>query len=302
MERIKSLFDYSKYSFIAQIADHLRFKVDSFVIAGFLNLTYVTHYFIGLRLVEYFMQFIISALGVMRPVYSQYEGKGDFESIKNLFLGVTRISVILSFFLGSSIIFYGKAFIQRWMGSGYESSYYVLIILCSASVLDLMQNPSVGLLYGISKHRYYSIANTLEGILNLVLSLILVRYYGMYGVAMGTFVGMFIFRLFIQPFYICAAINLSVYEYYFKTIFLSAIKTIVSLAAYFYLVKEFFSPNYVSIIILFALQITLFAPIAFLFILSKRERQYIKGFFGITQNKDAVRLSDVDHSLPNLRA
>ena len=64
------------------------------------------------------------------------------------------------------------------------------IILCSAFTTAFMQNPSINLLFGISKHHYYAIANTLEGVINLLLSLILVKYYGIYGVAFGTAIPM----------------------------------------------------------------------------------------------------------------
>lgn len=281
-ERMKSLFNYSKYTFISQLADQLRFKIDSFVIAGFLNLGLVTHYFIALRLVEYFGQFIISALGMFSPLFSQFEGQGDFDSIRKWFLGATKVSVMLSFFLGLSIIFYGNAFIQRWMGPEYKSTYYVLIILCVPSIFGLMQNPGIGLLYGISKHKFYAISNICEGCLNLILSIILVQYYGIYGVAMGTMIEMIIFKLFVQPIYTCHVINLSIYEYYFKTIFLTALKTSLLLLVYFYIVREFLEPDYLGIFSLSIIQIILFIPVALFFVLGKKERKHISIAIGIT--------------------
>jgi len=277
--KIKSLFNYSKYSFIAQVADQLRFKVDTFVIAGFLNLSLVTHYFVASRLIEYFVRFIISALGTLTPVYSQFEGKGDFESIKKWFIGGTKISVILSFALGSSIIFYGGFFIERWMGGSYRNSYYILVILCVGIIIALMQTPSIGLLYGISKHKYYAVSNSIEGILNLLLSIVLVRYYGIYGVALGTMIPMIMFKLIIQPIFICRAINLSICKYYFKTILITACKTMIPLLIYFYLTRGFLRADYTSIVIISCVQVMYFIPVVFFFVLGKKEREYFKHVF-----------------------
>ena len=284
VQKIRLLFSYSKYTFIAQIADHLRFKVDSFIIAGFLNLSMVTPYYIATRLIDYFGQFIVSAVGMMSPVFSQYESRGDFESIRKWFLQVTRLSVILSFFGGSSIIFYGGPFIERWMGLDYKSSYYVLLILSVSSIAALMQNPSIGLLYGISKHKYYAISNSCEGILNLILSIILVKYYGIYGVAMGTAIEMIIFKLFIQPIYTCRVIKLSLYKYYFQTVFITAVKTMLPVLVYFYIIRNLLVSSFLTIFALSTLQIILFLPILLIFILEKREQQYIKMALGITSS------------------
>ena len=60
--RVKNLFGYSVYTFIAQIADQLKFKVDNLVIVIFLGLVPVTLYSIGTRLITYFMQFMIPGI------------------------------------------------------------------------------------------------------------------------------------------------------------------------------------------------------------------------------------------------
>lgn len=279
--RIKTLFNYSKYSVLNNLADHLKFKVDSFVIAGFLNASLVTHYYIAGRLIEYFSQFMQKAVGTLTPVFSQYEGRGDFEGIRKWLLSGTRISTMLSFFVGSSLIFYGKAFIERWMGTGYESSYTVLVLLSSAMIFDLMQTPGVGALFGISKHKYYAIANCVEAVLNLAFSLILVRYYGIIGVALGTALEMYLFKLFIQPVYTCHAIQVPFYDYVIKTIGLTAIKTLLPLGVFFAIIHRFVKPDFLSIFTLAGIQIVLLGPLIVFFVFNKYERKVmIDALFG----------------------
>jgi len=282
-DRAMQLFRYSGKSFIAQIANMLRFKLDPFVIAGFLNLNLVTYYSVGARLMEYFVQFIMSAFGVMSPVFSQYEGRNDFDSIRRKFLDVTKISIIVSVFIGASIIYYGKSFIQRWMGPDFESSYYVVLILCVPYITALMQNPSIGLLYGISKHHYFAITNICEGLLNLIISVILVKYYGIYGVAMGTGISMIILKIFVQPIFVCRVINLSLYKYYFKTLLLTTLKILIPLLLYFYIVEDYLKADYMNIIMLGTIQTLLFIPLIFFLVLQKEERQLIIRSVSFTQ-------------------
>lgn len=282
-KRIKTLFHYSSFTFIIQLADILRFKVDSFVIAGFLNLSLVTHYFVASRLLEYFLQFIVSSVGIMSPVFSQYEGRGDIESIRKIFLYVTKISVILAVFVGTSLIIYGSVFIEKWMGTGFNDSYNVVVILCIPMITALIQNPSIGLLYGISKHHYIAFANSCEGVINLILSLILLRYYGIYGVALGTAVPMLFFKLVVQPIYVCRVIKLSLYKYYFEALLIPGLKTLSPILLYYYLTKDFLSPNYVYIFSISLVQLIIFIPIAFFLIIDTETRRLIKQGIGITR-------------------
>lgn len=281
-ERVKLLFGYSSKTFIAQLGDILRFRVDSIVIAGYLSVSLVTYYSVGAKIIEFFGNFIMGSIGLMSPVFSQYEGRSDYDAIRSRFLQVTKISVVASIFIGMSIIFYGKVFIQRWMGSGFESSYTVVVILCIPYIIALMQNPSISLLYGISKHHFYAISNTIEAVLNLTLSIILVKYFGIYGVALGTAIGMIIFKLLIQPVFVCRAIKLSLSEYYINTLGYTALKMLVPLMIYFYVVKDYLLPDYPIIILSGVAQMIVFIPIVFFFVMGKSERNHIRRAVRIT--------------------
>jgi O-antigen/teichoic acid export membrane protein len=162
------------------------------------------------------------------------------------------------------------------MGPGFESSYHVAVILCIPAIIALTQSPGIQLLYGLSKHHYYAISNTCEGLLNLVLSVFLVQYYGIYGVAVGTALEMIVFKIFVQPWLICRAINLSLKEYLFDTICVTGVKVILPLIIYFLLVTQFLKPEYLNMLFIASLQTLLLAPIVYTCILSDEFKQRIK--------------------------
>jgi len=274
--KVRELFQYALFTFLQEIADLLRFRVDEFVIAGYLSVSLVTHYFIATKLIDLFFQFMSSALGMLAPVFSQYEGRGDIQAVRKAFLEATKIGVILAVFVGSSLILYGKVFIERWMGAGYHDSYYVLIILCLPITIALAQGSSIGLLYGISKHRYLAILSSCEGIANLILSLILVRYLGIYGVALGTLIPLAVAKLFFQPVYVCRIIGVSCKEYFFDNLLRPAIKTIMPILGYWFLIRGYLGPSYLNIFLTAGLSVVVFLPICYFFIFSPRQRQLIK--------------------------
>ena len=212
---------------------------------------------------------------MMKPVFSQLEGRGDYEGIKSALLTVTKISALLSAFIGLSVIYYGKAFIFRWMGPGYDSSYYVAAICRVGFIIELPQFPGIELLFGLSKHKYYAVLNGVEALLNVVLSVILLKYYGLYGVVLGTAIEILIIKLFVLPVYICRTIRLRVREYLFDTILMTLAKSAVPLGIYFYLIRGVVLPDYTRLILCVAGQSLLFIPAAYFFILSRSERMLI---------------------------
>jgi O-antigen/teichoic acid export membrane protein len=244
-----------------------------------MNLVAVTHYSIAMNLTQYFIQFVQAFGGrVLSPIFSQEEGKGDFDSLRKKFLFTTKICSFVSFFLGIMILLYGKPFIQRWMGNEYLDAYPVLILLIIPTMLGLSQTPLFGALYGVSKHYIITYVNIAEGLSNLVLSILLVKDYGIIGVAIGTTIPMMITTMFIYPYYICKVLTLSLTEYY-GALLKSLVIAIISLLLIWLLLKHKITPSYPSIVIFGALQCIIYWAAVIIFGFSNDERKYLYGHF-----------------------
>jgi O-antigen/teichoic acid export membrane protein len=66
----------------------------------------------------------------------------------------------------------------------------------------LMQQPGVQLMFGLSQHRYFALQNWGEGCANLLLGVILIPRYGLWGAAIAAALPMTITKLVLQPWYI----------------------------------------------------------------------------------------------------
>lgn len=275
----KEFFTYSSSTFVIQLANSLKFKANAFIIAGFIGLSAVTVYEVATRLISYFIQIIDRSLGVLTPVFSQYDGKGHTEEIKKLFLDSTTLSVIISVFIGSTLALYSGAFITRWIGEGYHESINILQILVVPVTIALTQNTSLSLLKGISKHHFYAVSNAAEGVINFVLSLILVQFYGIYGVAYGLMIPMLLMKLFIQPIYVCRVIDISLRDYYFKSLLLPGLKSFLPIYIYCYLLSEYMQPDFINLLLLVIGQMLVFIPLCILFIFTPSQKKFIHDIY-----------------------
>ncbi|MBF0483982.1 MAG: polysaccharide biosynthesis C-terminal domain-containing protein [Candidatus Omnitrophica bacterium] len=278
------LFNYSMTTFVIKIADRLRYNIDNFVISAFVDLNAVTMYSVGFRLNGYLGFFVTGALGMFIPLFSRYEGAGDYENLRSKFLFLTKISAYFSMFLGGMLIILGGPFIQRWMGSAYMPGYYVLVILAIPSIFASAQNPSIQLLYGVSKHKFYAITNIIEGVMNLVLSLILVKKMGMIGVAWGTAIPMAFMAVLVQPVYVCKIIKYPLMKYY-SLFFVSLFKGCACLGIVYFCINRLIAADYLQLIVTGAIFTITYSAVIFFWGFSSEERNK---FLAILKPKPAV--------------
>ena len=151
---------------------------------------------------------------------------GENKKIKTLFLKALSISSFLAFGAGMTAIIFGERFIFWWVGKEFTEAYSVLIILAGAGAFALTQNPAIGLLYALNKHKAYAIATIIEAICNVTLSLILVSKYGLIGVAIGTAIPMLISKILVMPIYASRAIEIPL-STYLKTSMWPAVTSIL---------------------------------------------------------------------------
>jgi len=275
--KIRPLFNYSFFAFLGRIANILRFRLDQFVITAYVGLSAVTHYFVATRLVEYLITFISQMIGVVTPLFSQDEGRNDFEGIRRKFMFVSKLSEYVSIYFCGITLLYGKYFIERWMGPGYFDSTKVLWIFIIPISLQLIQSPVIPLLDGISKLQYYVYPNLVEGIINLILSLWLGKKYGMYGVALGTAIPMTIQLATVQPWYACKSINLNAKKYA-VAVLTNCSTGVAVLAMGWLLVSRYVKADYPQIVSCITVQTLIYWPIVLFTGFAASERNLLFSF------------------------
>lgn len=271
----RMLFSYSVFVFILQIATMLRFQTDAFVITAFIGLSAVAHYNIAGMLIRYFDDLMGRVMGVLTPYFSQLDGAGDDQGIFSAFLFASKISIAISSFVGFGFIVWGRQFIERWLGRDYLDAYPCLVILVVGVLFSFWQTPSIALLYGTSKHRFLAIVAIIEGFTNLFLSLILVNYYGLIGVALGTTIPLIINKAIIQPKYVCRTLSLS-YSGYLKVIFRGVFSVGMALCIPILMSLEYSKPNYLNLIGLAVISSLVYSVVTWYLLLTLEEKRIIR--------------------------
>jgi O-antigen/teichoic acid export membrane protein len=215
-EDLAMLLSYSGKTFMSQIGDIMKMKVDEVVTGALISVSQVTHYAVASRMNKAGNGLSMRVLGILTPVFSRYVGMKDYANLKRMYWLSIKISVLYSSFLFAIFIIIGAPFIRLWLGSDYLDAYCPLILLASAFFISGSQAPGVSVLYAMSQHQYFAYMNIFEGLINLAFSLLFVIVFkmGIAGVALGTLIPVLFTKLIVQPHIVNKILRISNAEYY----------------------------------------------------------------------------------------
>jgi O-antigen/teichoic acid export membrane protein len=200
---VRQLFSYSVYAFVIQLADRMRYHASGIVIGALLGLSAVTHFSVASMLAFYYAALMVELVSVIQPLFGRQFGAGDHEGMARTLFFSTKLSVYVSSFIGAGLVLWGRPFIDLWMGAAYLDAYVPLVWLTAGVTFAAWQIPSVAMLYGTGRHRYFALFTVLEAVTNLALCLWLAPRFGIVGVAIGICLPMAITKLLVQPVYFC---------------------------------------------------------------------------------------------------
>ncbi len=212
------LISYGSATCLLTLSILFRVNMDSFVITKWINIESVGIYGVSALLIRQFDNLINTGIGVLSPRFSALEGVDDYARMRVLFRKSMFISASLAGGISMGLIVLGGQFIRFWVGPEYYPAVPVLWVLTFAYTIALAQDPSVKVLLATNKHRTYAFVTLIEGGVNLVLSILFARQYGILGVAIGTMIPMILSKLTFQPFYVSRILEISVSEYWKPTL------------------------------------------------------------------------------------
>ncbi|HZY71718.1 MAG TPA: oligosaccharide flippase family protein [Edaphobacter sp.] len=203
MAVLKLIWNYSLTTFIFIIAVQIIMNTDNMVVGAFVSVGMVAFYSIGGSLMSYSWQVVSAVSTTFTPLASGLEASGKMDDLRRLLLRGTQATLGIAMPISVALALRGKTFITLWMGPQYsEISGTVLQILIISQFFGIANGTAGSIMMAIDKHKPVAMWAVVEAILNLSLSIILVKIIGIYGVAWGTSLAMGIVHLTFWPRYV----------------------------------------------------------------------------------------------------
>ncbi|WP_437192403.1 lipopolysaccharide biosynthesis protein [Planctomicrobium sp. SH527] len=186
---------FSAFNAIALLAEYLIYFTDTVIIGLILGPLAVVPYQIGLRIAQ-MVQIPIAQIGeAVLPRAGELYARGDRAGLARLVHQGMGVSFLLSggFLIGT--FYFGDLLIRTWIGKQYADSHSVMVLLVASQLISLPMVIVRKALLGAGQVRVQAWIDLLEAAVNLVLSLILIQYFGIIGVAWGTIVPLYLVEI-----------------------------------------------------------------------------------------------------------
>ena len=213
-EILRKIWSYSFTTFIFMIAVQIVVNTDNLVVGAFLSVSMVTFYAIGGSLVGYASQFSGALSSTFTPMASGLEASGRTADLQRMLIRGTQGMLGLLMPIAAALFFRGETFITLWMGPLYgRISERVLQILMVSLYLGAANATASAIMMATEKHKPMTRWAVYEAILNLVLSLVLVKALGLYGVAWGTAIAAVVVHIGFWPRHIRDVLKVPIHTY-----------------------------------------------------------------------------------------
>lgn len=180
------LFPYGLNLQLSNVARLINSHFDKLVINRFVDAVHVAYYDVGSRPLVMARSFPVLLLTALTPATSELEVRRGIETLYDMFSTVSKYVAAVAFPLFAGIMITSPLLIETWVGPGYEAAATVTRLMCLGYLAAIIAAPVSPLVQGIGWPQCQRNAETLSLVLNVTLSLALVRRYGFLGAPVGT--------------------------------------------------------------------------------------------------------------------
>lgn len=182
----KSLVSFSFFAFINQISSIVIFGTDAIVIGHFLGTDRVAVYVLSFQLTLTLIGLVRGVSNHLQPGFAELTSMQKVEQLRKLFVDTLRVSMVFAGLVVVSVYFMNNYFVNLWVGHDNYGGQLLSIIFSLIGFYTILRTHCNALLLSAGDVKFVAIWGIIEAFLNLTFSLILVKSFGLVGVALGT--------------------------------------------------------------------------------------------------------------------
>lgn len=183
---LKEVAIYSFWIFLNAIMDRVYWSTGQFVLGAMVGTAAVAVFAIAIQLEGMYMQFSTAISSVFLPkVTAMVATNRSRKEISDLFIRTGRIQYIVLAYILSGFIIFGRQFIELWAGAGYSDAYIISLLFFIPLTVPLIQNLGITILQARNEMKFRSVLYIIIALVSLAMQIVLTRFFGGIGCAMG---------------------------------------------------------------------------------------------------------------------
>ena len=210
-ERLREVTGFSVFILIIDLANKLNYSTDAIVVGVFLGTSAVAIWAVAQRVIEIVQRITDQLNAVLFPVVVDSSTVQRVDRLQKILIQGTRLSLGMVVPLATVLGLTARPLVMVWVGPQFAESVNVIYILSVVVALRVGNATSAVILKGSDLHKFLAFSNLSMATGNLILSVLLVRVYGLIGVAIGTLIPMLVIAMFVVFPKACRRVGLSVW-------------------------------------------------------------------------------------------
>lgn len=217
-DRLREVTGFSVFILIIDLANKLNYSTDAVVVGAFLGTSAVAVWAVAQRLIEIVQRITDQLNAVLFPVVVDNSTVQRVDRLQKILIQGTRLSLGMVVPIATVLGLTARPLVMLWVGPQFAESVNVIYILSIVVALRVGNATSSVILKGSDLHRFLAFANLSMALGNLFLSVLLVRVYGLIGVAIGTLIPMMALAMFVTFPAACRRVQLPVWKVAWKAV------------------------------------------------------------------------------------
>ena len=277
---LKEVAIYSFWIFLNAIMDRVYWSTGQFVLGAMVGTAAVAVFAIAIQLEGMYMQFSTAISSVFLPkVTAMVATNRSRKEISDLFIRTGRIQYIVLAYILSGFIIFGRQFIELWAGAGYSDAYIISLLFFIPLTVPLIQNLGITILQARNEMKFRSVLYIIIALVSLAMQIVLTRFFGGIGCAMGVSGALVVGQILIMNVYYQRRQDLDI-KTFWKEISKMSIIPIVLIFSSMLVIRHFFAlDSWGKLILGIAAFSLVYIPLFFRFSMTDDERNLFISMF-----------------------
>ena len=277
---LKEVAIYSFWIFLNAIMDRVYWSTGQFVLGAIVGTAAVAVFAIAIQLEGMYMQFSTAISSVFLPkVTAMVATNRSHKEISDLFIRTGRMQYIVLAYILSGFIIFGRQFIELWAGAGYSDAYIISLLFFIPLTVPLIQNLGITILQARNEMKFRSVLYIIIALVSLAMQIVLTRFFGGIGCAMGVSGALVVGQILIMNVYYRRRQDLDI-KTFWKEISKMSIIPIVLIFSSMLVIRHFFAlDSWGKLILGIAAFSLVYIPLFFRFSMTDDERNLFISMF-----------------------
>ena len=277
---LKEVAIYSFWIFLNAIMDRVYWSTGQFVLGAMVGTAAVAVFAIAIQLEGMYMQFSTAISSVFLPkVTAMVATNRSRKEISDLFIRTGRMQYIVLAYILSGFIIFGRQFIELWAGAGYSDAYIISLLFFIPLTVPLIQNLGITILQARNEMKFRSVLYIIIALVSLAMQIVLTRFFGGIGCAMGVSGALVVGQILIMNVYYQRRQDLDI-KTFWKEISKMSIIPIILIFSSMLVIRHFFAlDSWGKLILGIAAFSLVYIPLFFRFSMTDDERNLFISMF-----------------------